>query len=190
MHSCIGYIYFIFLQCAFSNVSSNWLPQKKHSRIGCICLTFLHCAFSDVSSNGFYEKRHSHIDCICLTFLHCAFSNVSLKCLHKRMQCHIGCICLTFLHCVISNASSNGLYLKIHSRIGCIYATQRQYFSSGFSHLHPPNQDNNQDFAPLPLLCLFFPNCCFKLSQIYHWLFVSNNHNCLLSITYFHFFII
>ena len=118
------------------------------------------------------------------------FSAVPLKLLHKRMQIHIGFIFLTFLHCVISNASSNGLYLKIHSRIGCIYATQRQYFSSGFSHLHPPNQDNNQDFAPLPLLCLFFPNCCFKLSQIYHWLFVSNNHNCLLSITYFHFFII
>ena len=27
--------------------------------IGCICLTFLHCAFLNVSSNGLPEKRHS-----------------------------------------------------------------------------------------------------------------------------------
>ena len=69
-----------------------------HSRIGCIYLTFLHCAFSNVSSNGLSEKRQSHISCICLTFLHCAFSNVSANGLDGKRHSHIGCICLTFLH--------------------------------------------------------------------------------------------
>ena len=72
----IGFICLTFLHCAFSNVSSNRLPKKRHSHIGCICLSFLHCAFSNVSSNRLPNKRHSHIDCICLTFLRCVFSNV------------------------------------------------------------------------------------------------------------------
>ena len=29
-----------FLHCAFSNVSSNCLPKKRHSHIGCTCLIF------------------------------------------------------------------------------------------------------------------------------------------------------
>ena len=29
-----------FLHCAFSNESSNYLPEKRQSHIGCICLTF------------------------------------------------------------------------------------------------------------------------------------------------------
>ena len=39
------------------------------NHIGCICSTFLHCAFSNVSSNGMSERRHSCIGCICLIFL-------------------------------------------------------------------------------------------------------------------------
>ena len=35
----------------FSNVSSNWLLEKRHSRIGYICLTFLHCVYLNVLSN-------------------------------------------------------------------------------------------------------------------------------------------
>ena len=113
---------------AFSNVSSNDLPEKRHSHIGCIffstvcfqlspqipigciCSTFLRSVFSNVSSNGLPEKRHSHIGYICLTFLHCAFSNVPSKRLHDRMQSHIGCICSTFLHCAFSNAPSSCLH--------------------------------------------------------------------------------
>ena len=36
----------------FSTVPSNCLPEKMQSHIGCIRLTFLQCAFSNVSSNG------------------------------------------------------------------------------------------------------------------------------------------
>ena len=62
---------FSFIQCAFSNVSSNCLSQRMHSHIGCIYLTFLHCVFANVSSNRLHERMHSHIGCTCLTYLHC-----------------------------------------------------------------------------------------------------------------------
>ena len=55
---------YIFLQCAFSNVSSNRLSEKRQSHIGCICLTFLQCAFSNASPNCLPEKMHNHIGCI------------------------------------------------------------------------------------------------------------------------------
>ena len=86
-----------------------------HIHIGCICLTFLHCAFSNVASNYLHEKRHSHIVCICLTFLHCVFSNVSSKCLPEKRHSCIDCICVTFLHCGFSNVPSNCLHEKMHS---------------------------------------------------------------------------
>ena len=46
-----------FLQCEFSNVSSNDLLEKRHSHIGYICLIFLHCAFSNVFSNHLPEAK-------------------------------------------------------------------------------------------------------------------------------------
>ena len=97
IQSHIGCICLTFLHCAFSNCSSNRLPERKQSHTGCICLTFRHCAFSDVSSNGLCERMHNHIVCICLTFLHCVSSNVSSNRLHNRMQSHIGCICLILI---------------------------------------------------------------------------------------------
>ena len=66
-----------FLCCAFSNVSSNYLPSRIQSHTGCICSTFLHCALLNAVSNCLPKRMHSHIGCICLTFLRCAFSNVS-----------------------------------------------------------------------------------------------------------------
>ena len=52
------------------------------------------------------------------------------------------------------------------------------WFNDIASCLHPSNQSHNfQDFAPLPMCAVFWPNGCFKLSQIYHWLLVSNNYN-------------
>ena len=90
---------FIFPYSAFSNVSSNLLPEKKHIHIGCICLTFLHCAFSHDPSKHLYERKQSYIGCICITFLHYVSSNVSSNSLQEKMQSHIGCICLAFLHC-------------------------------------------------------------------------------------------
>ena len=60
MQSHIGCICLTFPHCAFSNVSLNRLPEKKHSCIGCIYLTFLHCAFLNVFSNGLLEKKKSH----------------------------------------------------------------------------------------------------------------------------------
>ena len=69
---------FVWLfHCAFWNVSSNRLPDKRHSHIGCICLSFLHCGFSYVSSNRLRDMMHTHIGCICLIFL-CPLS-LSLK---------------------------------------------------------------------------------------------------------------
>ena len=85
-----------FLRCAFSNDSSNSVPEKRHNRIGCICLNFLHCAFSDVSSNCTSQKRLSHSGYICLAFLLCAFSNVASNCLSQKRHSCIGCICLAF----------------------------------------------------------------------------------------------
>ena len=100
----ICYIWMIFSAIDFQTTAReeakshwNWLH----------CFTFPHCAFSNVSSNCLSEKRHSHIGCICLTFLQCAFSNVSSNCLPQRMHSHIGCICSSFLHCGFSNVSSN-----------------------------------------------------------------------------------
>ena len=46
----------LVLPCAFSNVSSNDMPEKRHSRIVFICLTFLHCVFSNVSSNRLHVR--------------------------------------------------------------------------------------------------------------------------------------
>ena len=101
MRSHIDCICLTFLQCAFSNVGSNGLPEKMQSHIGCIFFTFLHCAFSNASSNCLPEKIQSHIGCICMTFLHGVFSNASSNCLYGKMQSYIGCICLTFLHYVL-----------------------------------------------------------------------------------------
>ena len=39
------------------------------SHIGCICLAFLQCVFSKVSSNCLPERMQSHIGCICLASL-------------------------------------------------------------------------------------------------------------------------
>ena len=61
-----------FLHCAFSNVSSNHLPQKRHSHIGSIYFTFLHSAFLTLSDAGVWR--------LYLTLLHCAFLNVSSNC--------------------------------------------------------------------------------------------------------------
>ena len=58
------------LDCVFSNVSSNGLPENRQSHIACICLVSLRCVFSNEFSNGLYDKMHYHIGCICLTFLH------------------------------------------------------------------------------------------------------------------------
>ena len=99
----IDCICFTHLQCAFLNVSSNGMPEKRQSHNGCICLAFLHCVFSSVSSKRLHNRTHNHIGCICSTFLHCVFSNVSSNCLPEKMQSHIGCICLAFLHCAFSN---------------------------------------------------------------------------------------
>ena len=45
MHICNGCICLVFLHCAFSNVSSNRLPEKMHSRIGCIHMTYISVRF-------------------------------------------------------------------------------------------------------------------------------------------------
>ena len=83
--------------CVFSNVSSNFLPQKRRSHIGCIWLTFPHYVFSNVPSNYYLHQRMlNHTGGICLTCLPCAFLNVSSNSLPERMQNHIGYICLTF----------------------------------------------------------------------------------------------
>ena len=87
------------------------------SHIGCICSTFLHCAFSNVSSNNLPERMRIHTGCICLTFLHCVFSNVFSKCLPEKRQNYTGCICLAFLHCVFSYVTSNPLLERMHNHM-------------------------------------------------------------------------
>ena len=146
-----------------------------HNHIGCICVTFLHCALSNVSSNGLLARMQSHIGHIYSTFIPlCVFKCVlKLPVINdaKSHWLHF----FYFFHCEFSNVSSNGLPEKMHSHIGCIYLI------SGPLHLHPSNQSHNfQDFAPLPMFVMFCPNGCFKLSQIYHWLLVSNNYNCFV----------
>ena len=103
MQSHIGCICLTFLHCAFLNVSSNCLPEKRHSHTDYICLAFLHCVFSNVSSNCLLKNRQSHIGCIVLLFSTVHFKNG----LPERMQSHIGCIYLTFLHGAFSNAFPN-----------------------------------------------------------------------------------
>ena len=71
-------------------MGSQMSPQMTRLK-GCIIrlVAFLQCEFSNVSSNDLLEKRHSHIGYICLTFLHCALSDVFSNCLPVRMQSHI-----------------------------------------------------------------------------------------------------
>ena len=58
-----------------------------HSHIGCTCLTVLHCAFSNVSSNCLHEKKHSHIGCcICVTWWHCYSFSPGFSHLHPQNQ--------------------------------------------------------------------------------------------------------
>ena len=52
--------------CNFPNNFVSSTSMQSH--IGRNCLTFLHCAFLNVSSNCLPEKRHSHTDYICLLF--------------------------------------------------------------------------------------------------------------------------
>ena len=85
-----------FLHCAFSNVPSNFLPERRQSHTGCTCLSFLQCVSSNVSSNCLHLRMHNHTGCICLLFLHCVFSNVSSNCLPEQMHSHTCRICLTF----------------------------------------------------------------------------------------------
>ena len=95
MQSHTGCICWTFLQCVFSCVSSNYLPERMHSHTGCICSTFLQCVFSCVSSKRLHKRTHSHIGCICLPFLHCVFSSGSSNCQPERRHTCIGCTCLT-----------------------------------------------------------------------------------------------
>ena len=76
---------------AFSNVSSNDLPEKRHGHIGCIFFSTV--CFQMSPQIPICCRMHNRIRCTCLAFLHCAFANVSPNCLLVRMQSHIGCIC-------------------------------------------------------------------------------------------------
>ena len=78
-----------------SNVSSNYITQKRHIHISCIYFAFLHCVFSNVSSMHLHKKIHSHIGCNDL-FIHCGILCVSSNCLHEKVHSHIGC---NWLHC-------------------------------------------------------------------------------------------
>jgi len=150
MQSHVSSIFFTFLHCAFSNVSSNSLDLNRKSHIGCICLNFSTVRFQmwpqiacqnicKVTSVAFFtflqcwlcvfkcflkklgsKQEKSHWLHL-FEFFHCAFSDVSSNCLHKHMQCHIGSIFFTFLRCAFSNVSSNSLYLNRQSHIGCIF---------------------------------------------------------------------
>ena len=90
MQSYIGCICLAFLQCAFSNVSSNGLPEKMQSNTCCICSTFRRCALPNESSTCLYEKIHSCIACICLIFFTVRFQMCpQLVCPRKYMKSHL-----------------------------------------------------------------------------------------------------
>ena len=116
----IGCICFTFLQCAFSNVSSNGLPEIIHGYIGCACLIFLHCGFTNVSPNCLFERIHCHIACNCLTYLHSEFLSVNSKRLLNRMQSRIGYICLLVPTHETSNCLSPWLHLFHFSPL-CVF---------------------------------------------------------------------
>ena len=101
MQSHIGNICLIFLHCTM-------LFRKKRAKNDIVALvTFLHRAFSNVSSDQLPQKMQSHVVCIYFIFLHCAFSNVSSDHLPQKMQSLIVCIYFIFLHCAFSNVSSD-----------------------------------------------------------------------------------
>merc|ERR1739846_121277 len=43
-------------------------PERIQSHTGCICLVFLHCAFPNVYSKSLGQRRQSHTGCIFLLF--------------------------------------------------------------------------------------------------------------------------
>ena len=53
-----------------------------------VCLTFLHCAFSNVSSNCLQQKRHIHIGCIFLKYWHHLLFSSGFFLLHPLNQGH------------------------------------------------------------------------------------------------------
>ena len=70
----------------FSNVSSNWLLEKRHSRIGYICLTFPHCVYLNVLSNCLpetWEEVYLHwlhlFDFSPLCIFKCFFKSLARK---------------------------------------------------------------------------------------------------------------
>ena len=69
--------------------------------------TYIHCAFSNMSSNCLPENRHIHIWMHSFGFFQRVFLNGCSQHLHKKMRCRNDCICFTFLHCAFSNVSSN-----------------------------------------------------------------------------------
>ena len=77
MHIQRLHFYFLCFLKRFFNVFWNCLKMQSHT--DCFCLTFLQCVFSNESSNRQVGKTNCHSDCICLTFLHCVFSNGWMK---------------------------------------------------------------------------------------------------------------
>ena len=60
MQNHADYISLNVVHYAFSNGSSNVLPEMMRNHIGSICLTFLHCVFSNKSSKCLIVKKKNH----------------------------------------------------------------------------------------------------------------------------------
>ena len=60
MQNHTDYISLNVVHYAFSNGSSNVLPEMMRNHIGSICLTFLHCVFSNKSSKCLLDKKQNH----------------------------------------------------------------------------------------------------------------------------------
>ena len=99
MQSSTDCTYKVFPLYVLAYVLWDRLPGWMNIHIGYTCLTFLQCVFSNASSNDLPERMQSHIGCICLAFLHYVSSNVYSKCLHIQHN-HTGCTCETFLPCL------------------------------------------------------------------------------------------
>ena len=115
-----------------------------------ISLNVVHYAFSNGSSNVLPEMMRNHIGSICLTFLHCVFSNKSSKCLLDKKQNHtFAIVCFQMgpqiaclIRCIATGSSRKNDKSKSHSK--------GVYFYKIFIFTPVPGRKIATNYSPTP----------------------------------------
>ena len=167
--------FYVFWNCLLEKMQSH---TDCNCLIFLYCVCFLNCIFSNESSNRLFGKMHSHNGYI--AFLHCcAFKWALISriwedasptgcihwiCLHS-LHCHTGCFCLTFSYCVFTNDSSNHLFGKMYSHTGCTFLLFLFSVVSSlclFEKMHGHNNCSCKIVMLTAFVGHLFPFCVYK----------------------------